>query len=639
MPAIFYREAYEAACRQAPPRQIDELTEEHFELFPLLNEALEWLTPQQRCDAIYADWLLSLNAPASGALLQVRDRLIRSGGLAANYLAEFAQNADDAIERTQGGEVRIWTIPGWLMVANNGRRFTAIDLLGLCRFFANGAKQFRTDDLTIGKFGIGFKSCYRIGSEVWVTTWDDREKFGFRIPLCRESIPQSYYDQPTFNRLLATLRLNKPRTAQDELGYCTPEFRNDPPAELAPIFSAVEAEFESNGSIFAIRLHEDGAAALAVRLEDQGKQIYELCPLFLRRLRTTRLEETTLKLVQHDPVIEDAKADGVIAERITLEAQPGVGKKSRARFWRLTQSGAAKPWRIALHADGNFNLNVMRDDEETTSLIDGAAYAFFPLSTVTANWPFRLHLHLDHSTNLDRSNWSPEDPILVKAQISAAIRGLALWLELHRSKWHPDWSLSALVQRRPPRPLPGAFDQQPAWWVFEELLVQVKSRPLLRTITGEFATAAEARSISIRPGKLFREAWREIVNILPPGRARSAWCTRAEGDLWGVTEAKIDEITAFIKAVQEPGIEDKQACRLLTALFGIDVERRTLLDECLKVLRVPVAACTMMELFQRVAPPSPPPARHPSWVFRRVCGRRTRPCRPSWRRRWRRMPP
>lgn len=167
MPSIFFRQAFEAVCSE--PRILQKLRDEHFQEFELLDEALSWLEPEARCDAIHANWLLVLDTPLSNMLLQARNRLIKQGGLAANYLAEFAQNADDALERVQGGEVRIWTRTDWLFVANNGRRFTGLDLFGLCSFFSNGAKQIEPD--TIGKFGVGFKSYYRIGSEVWVKTW------------------------------------------------------------------------------------------------------------------------------------------------------------------------------------------------------------------------------------------------------------------------------------------------------------------------------------------------------------------------------------------------------------------------------------------------------------------------------------
>ena len=57
MPAIFHREAYEAAAGRAPDVAA-------FEAWEQLAEALDKLTPEQRCDAVYADWLLQLHSPA-----------------------------------------------------------------------------------------------------------------------------------------------------------------------------------------------------------------------------------------------------------------------------------------------------------------------------------------------------------------------------------------------------------------------------------------------------------------------------------------------------------------------------------------------------------------------------------------------
>src|SRR5690606_17192102 len=153
------------------PKILRRLKPAHFETYTGLNEALGWLTPQDRCDAIYGDWMESINAQAGATLLRTRKLLIEQGGLAANYLAEFAQNADDAYpSNAGGGEIHISAPPGWLLVSNNGRAINGTDLLGLCRFFSNGSKIEATTAEMIGKFGIGFKSCYRIGTEVWVHT-------------------------------------------------------------------------------------------------------------------------------------------------------------------------------------------------------------------------------------------------------------------------------------------------------------------------------------------------------------------------------------------------------------------------------------------------------------------------------------
>ena len=88
MPSVFYREACEAAAGRRP----DVVS---FETCEQLAKELDELTPEQRCDAVYADRLLQLHNPAHQAVLQIRILLIGQGALAANHLAELAQNADD----------------------------------------------------------------------------------------------------------------------------------------------------------------------------------------------------------------------------------------------------------------------------------------------------------------------------------------------------------------------------------------------------------------------------------------------------------------------------------------------------------------------------------------------------------------
>src|SRR5205823_935675 len=136
--------------------------------------------------ALYGDWLLQLHNVGGHTQLQLRSLLIGKGALAANYLAELAQNADDAFDEREGAEVRLLVEGDWLLVSNNGRRVTAGNLRGLSRFFVHrGGKLRELDAETIGRFGIGFKSCYRIASEVLVRSWDVRSEIVFRLPISK----------------------------------------------------------------------------------------------------------------------------------------------------------------------------------------------------------------------------------------------------------------------------------------------------------------------------------------------------------------------------------------------------------------------------------------------------------------------
>ena len=198
---IFFRKAIEAAIH---PDRADWLTEAHLADWTGLAQALDRLSEGQRCDAIYIDWLLRLNDNRT-LILPIRDFLIGQGALSANYLAELAQNADDAADG-QEAEIRIVPNGEWLFVCNNGRKITSLNLLGLSRFFVHSAgKVVELNDQTIGRFGIGFKSCYRIASEVFVFTKDTKGEYGFRLPICREGDAESRWDAGRLTSLLHKL--------------------------------------------------------------------------------------------------------------------------------------------------------------------------------------------------------------------------------------------------------------------------------------------------------------------------------------------------------------------------------------------------------------------------------------------------
>jgi hypothetical protein len=77
MPTIFHREAYVAAAGYAADGA-------SFETWEQLAKALDKLTPEQRCDAVYGDWLLQLHSPAHQALLQLRNLLTGQGAMPAS---------------------------------------------------------------------------------------------------------------------------------------------------------------------------------------------------------------------------------------------------------------------------------------------------------------------------------------------------------------------------------------------------------------------------------------------------------------------------------------------------------------------------------------------------------------------------
>lgn len=277
---IFHRKAIEAAVH---PEPVAWLRAEHLADWTGLAAALDCLTPEQRCDAIYADWLLRLNENRT-LILPIRDYLIGQGALAANYLAELAQNAEDAADG-EPAEIRIILNGDRLFVSNNGRKVTSLNLLGLSRFFVHSAGQVvEFNEQTIGRFGIGFKSCYRIASEVTVFTWDSQGSYGFRLPICREtdaaSAPDAYRLQTVVSKLARVGETSLDPDVQRVrcLGYCTPEFLHSPPSDLARQFSDMRAQ--DRGTLFCLHIRSDRLDEVRSRISGQTHEVLRTMPAF-----------------------------------------------------------------------------------------------------------------------------------------------------------------------------------------------------------------------------------------------------------------------------------------------------------------------------------------------------------------------
>ena len=607
---IFFRQAYEAVCDGKLPTG---LTPAHFADWKRLGEALDWLTPEQKCDAAYADWLLQLNCPARQALLQVRNLLIGQGALAANYLAELAQNADDA---SDGNEAQLRVIPDgeWLFVSNNGRKVTAGNLLGLCRFFVHsGGKIVDLNERTIGRFGIGFKSSYRIASEVFVHTWDKAGAFTFRLPISRQEDKLSHPDPSRLERLLSSLRKAGISEFDPELrdvkclGYCTPEHVAQLPPHLAAATERIRRT--DKGTLFCFHIRADRRADVAARITGQAHEVYELCPLFLPNLRLVQLgpNELSISVTRRDP---NNDIPGLVkAEKVTLVTQ-SVGKASqnpsRARFWRLTGAAPQDRWQVALHADNEHRLHVEHEKDETgTTIKDGAAYAFFPLNAV--NWPFHLHLHINLSTNLARDNWNPDDKAQVEEQITRAVSGMAAWLEKHPNKQHPLWRIEALITRKP------NANETWAWQIWEELIKECRSRRLLRTPWGSHVTAQRARTVRLVEKEGARKAWEEFCAGLT-GLTDEFPIINASGVLdFGLDELPEAELKRFFLKAVEASPDDDAKRRLASALFVVTSANPATLEAVADRLQVPYSngsLTTLATLMRRPAGSDLPDAWH-----------------------------
>ncbi len=620
MPAIFYREAYEAAAGRAPDVA-------SFETWEQLAKALDKLTPEQRCDAVYADWLLQLHSPAHQALLQIRNLLIGQGALAANYLAELAQNADDAADG-KDAEVRIVLDDDWLFVANNGRKVTSMNLLGLSRFFVHAAeKEVRELNAeTIGRFGIGFKSSYRIASEVIVQTRGADGSFAFRLPICHAedaaSQPAPDRLKRLLDRLVAVGVADVENTFRDagSLGYCTPEFLSALPATLSE--RTAELRQTKPGTLFCFHIRPDRLEEVQRRISGQAHEVYELCPLFLPHLCLVRLgpNQLTMKVGDHNPANDLPSV--VKAERVTLTTSASDQSQSRSRFWRLREPGENPIWQVALHADSQHRLRLdHEDDERGVTLKDGAAYAYFPLNAVS--WPFRFHLHVRLPTNLARDNWNPADAPVVEKQLRRAIRGMADWLDSHFDSLAGNgWSFEKLVEQRP-APMRNEGDW-PARWanvVFEELCSAAANKPLLRTFGGKRVQAVAARRVEVVERQAAAEAWSKLAATSDLGDAFPVFVSEAAG-VFGVAAAIPDEVGdafAGILANTQFSSELRQAAML--AYLSTTQHSGGSLERALKNAVVELADHSLVSVGELMAEPCGTEL-EPAWheCFKRLAG-------------------
>ncbi|MBI4660372.1 MAG: hypothetical protein HY735_16170 [Verrucomicrobia bacterium] len=581
MPSVFHHQAYRAVGGTAA-------SDTAFLDWRSLGKALDRLSPEQRCDAIYADWLLQLTSPSHQALLQIRNLLIRQGAIAANYLAELAQNAHDASDGLQA-RIRIVLDGDWLFVGNNGRKVTSLNLLGLCRFFVHAADKriVELSEETIGRFGIGFKSCYRIASEVFVFTWDREGSFAFRLPICREADADSAPDRERLEHVISHLEAAGVRQLDSglrdigSLGYCTPEFHPELPRRLAQRTDHL-CQTE-RGTLFCFHLRPDRCSEVEARVTGQERELYELCPLFLPNLRLIQLAHQELEMAVSDNDTADNVSGSVVADRITLATrtinQPQV-RQSKSRFWRLRGVTPGDQWQVALHADSSFRLRVEReDDEHGTTIKDGSAYAFFPLNAVS--WPFRLHLHLKLPTNLARSDWNPDDASRVEEQIRRAVSGTTAWLENNPDKWHSNWRLEHLVVREP--------NQSERWarLVWENLVANANSRALVRTVWGTRCTARQGRAVRLIDWDGARRNWLEFCGGLHDLESEFPIVDATAPVDFGLEALTDRDLGAFFLRAIDCVPAGAAQLRLITALFTVETAGPDTLESVAERILIP----------------------------------------------------
>lgn len=576
--SVFYRKAYEAACRGNIP---GELTDQHFESWERLDEALKWLpTDEQRCDAIYGDWLMQLNNPGWPQLLTVKRLLIGSGALAANYLAELAQNANDAAEGEEA-EVRIVFEDDWLVFTNNGRKVTPDNQIGLCRFFKHVDPRQAADEV-IGQFGVGFKSSFRIADEVFVESWEGPSRFAFRLPISTEDRQLSWPNEATQDRVVQQLEAVGVEVSIHALervnaGFCTPESLRQLPARAEELLQTLRSQ--RRGTAFCFHLHPEGLTEVAKRIQGQRSELDELCPLFLPHLRTVQIGPNELKMTEGRSLAADELPDAVRATRITFTTRTdGAEGASHTNFWRLEGKCPGDLWQVALHADSEFRLRVDRaEDERGMSVKGGGAYAFFPLRDVV--WPFRFHLHIKLQPNLSRGDWNPGLEANVREQIRRALSGTLRWLERFKSKHHPNWRVEQLVE-------PGG-DLQPAWasFVFERLSAELRDVALLKTLWGIHHTKNEARTVRIIDVAAAGRNWVEFCSNLTGLDAEYPLVHAQVEANFGVPELPAAKLKAFFLRAAEQGDTNADFWRaFVTAAFCAEaLESDDLISVCQEV--------------------------------------------------------
>jgi len=508
MPAAFYREAIAIALGTEDHELVPE---QHPASFGEVAEILRELNPEQRCDAIYADWLLQLHHPGNEAQIQIRDLLLGQGAMDAHYLAELVQNADDAGAK----RVEIHYDGGWLFFGNNGRPLSPLNLLGLTRFFihSNGEIVGLTAE-TIGRFGIGFKACHCIAEEMLIQSVspDSSDSFGFRIPICSAGTANSTSEPMRLGSIYA--RWNKlfpgqnPTNDPTRLGHCTPEFSKDPkshlPQSLQERITGFLEQCKEGGVWFAMRLHESGRKDAEQRINQAGCGLNEIAPLFLRNLKQITVNNTSLRVAKGKAI--GKLGGGVLAHRLNIELSDSAAQIRNERFIIFEVENGGGKWRLALPANSDSLL--AKPDPLTRVLGEGGLYAFLPLAGV--QWPHRCHLHIDLPPNLARSDWNKDQVSNVNREVSDLGLRMVDWLSNNTDLWHPDWQPSRLLNR-----VTGENQTTRVAREFvDTFILHFKDKRMVRSVWGTLVSIKDARELKLDTGPAVTRAWSELAGYL-----------------------------------------------------------------------------------------------------------------------------
>jgi hypothetical protein len=503
----FYREAIAVAMNSLEDPLVPKRHPATLEEAALI---LSKLNPEQRCDAIYADWLLQLHNPGGSAQIQIRDLLLGQGAMDAHYLAELTQNADDA----GATNLLLAMEDDWLLVANNGKPINALNLLGLCRFFvhSNGRVVGLTPE-TIGRFGIGFKASHRVAEQVIVSTWSEKsgDSFGFRLPIAISKTSRSHPDQEVLNRVLTRLRSYASFEGEirplDQLGHCTPEFLGSP-ASAIPAALKVRCERfckeSKSGTWFAMKLHRAGFEDAKTRMGMAKERILEVSPMFLKNVKRVEFQDRVITLKKSS--IGGLQAGNLRAGKLTFGFESRDEGARSERFLILEPGEADGVWKIAIPVNSNGMLYVPPANQPLSW--KGSLHAYLPLSGLV--WPHRCHIHLGLPPNLARSAWNADQDGEVARALEDIATRLAEWLLENTGTWHPEWQPSLMLgvvsAQGPPTEAAGIF--------LTAFRQQLLSNDLVRSIWGNMVSAEKALELALEDGTQPRDAWTRVARRL-----------------------------------------------------------------------------------------------------------------------------
>jgi len=360
----------------------------------------------------------------------------------AQFVNEFLQNADDA----GAGRVVFEFTPSGVNVMNNGRAFSHENLYAICSF--HESDKGPSERQQIGKYGMGFKTVFRISAQPEVYTFDLESQYRFAFRFFEPGdLDRHYHDQ-----LLGQM----PFDMSDKISPAARSSHHEKVGYVLPVplegwrQDLIDAHLpgQNRGSLFCLPLRWQEGEDL--HRTWSSTSVDDLVPadvfLFLENIRSLQLVERRG---------EETKKVTYSKGRTTKEvAQLQVGNLERIRLnssddrpqhWLLLRSnpiatkkerfGDLDRWdRERLPDDYCWTIAVRLDKSgkeigfvDECQLLGGKVYAFLPVK----NPRLGLNFHVNAPFNLtnNRADLSPDlfNKELIRS-IAAGLTELLDWL-------------------------------------------------------------------------------------------------------------------------------------------------------------------------------------------------------------------